>query len=116
MKESYEKGLAIHSASNPTLTTATLWVWHGLEVHTGQPLSSEITNFACRPCPTKGKATRTVDVFGESLHDAAESETLSMCGNFSHENREIPLVSVRHSIAMCGWTERSENVLHGRLT
>jgi len=42
MKESYEKGLASHSAPNPTLRTVTSWVWHGQGEHAGQPLSSEI--------------------------------------------------------------------------
>ncbi len=32
-------------------------------------------------------------VIGERLHDAAESENLSMCENFKRENREIPRVS-----------------------
>ena len=32
-------------------------------------------------------------VIGERLHNAAESENLSMCGNFKRENREILLVS-----------------------
>lgn len=32
-------------------------------------------------------------VYGESGADAAESETLCMCGNFNRENREIPSVS-----------------------
>ena len=57
MKESYEKGLANRSAPNPTLMRVTSWVWHGQGVHAGQPLSSEITSSACRPCPVLGKAT-----------------------------------------------------------
>ena len=32
-------------------------------------------------------------VIGERLRNAAESENLSMCGNFKRENREILLVS-----------------------
>ena len=51
MKESYEKGLANRSASNPTLAMVTSRVWHGQEVHAGQVLSSEITTFACPHCP-----------------------------------------------------------------
>ena len=42
MKESYEQGLASHSALTPTLATVTLRVLHGEGVHAGQPLSSEI--------------------------------------------------------------------------
>jgi len=42
MKESYEKGLANHSASNPTLAMVTSRVWHGQEVHAGQVFSSPV--------------------------------------------------------------------------
>lgn len=42
MKESYEKGLANRSASNPTLAMVTSRVWHGQEVHAGQVLSSPV--------------------------------------------------------------------------
>jgi len=39
----------------------------------GQLLSSEITTFACRPCPVLGKATSSLPLFGEAATDAAES-------------------------------------------
>ena len=107
MKESYEQGLANRSAPNPTLAMVTSRVWHGQGGHAGQPLSSEITHSACRPCPVMGKATSPVSLFGEMRADAAESETLCMCGNSSRENREIP--SVSQSI---DW-ERSANVPDG---
>ena len=57
MRESYEKGLADHSAPNPTRVAVTSLVLHGQGVHAGQPLSSEISHFACRPCLIVGKAT-----------------------------------------------------------
>ena len=41
MRESYEKGLANRSASNPTPAMVTSRVWHGQEVHAGQVFSSE---------------------------------------------------------------------------
>ncbi len=44
--------------------------------------------------------------FGEPSHDAAESETLRMCGNSRRENREIPFVSKFN-------LERSANVPDG---
>jgi hypothetical protein len=58
MKESYEEDFANHfglqrrgdSGNNVVLSIRA----EGLA---GQPLSSEITTFACRPCPDKGKAT-----------------------------------------------------------
>jgi len=55
MKESYEKGIANRSASNPTPTMVTSWVWHGQEVHAGQVFSSEITTLACPHCPDGGR-------------------------------------------------------------
>ena len=58
MKESYEEELANHfglqrrgdCGNNVVLSVRA-------EGHAGQLLSSEITIFACRPCPDKGKAT-----------------------------------------------------------
>ena len=55
--------------------------------HAGQPLSSEITTLACRPCPVKGKAT-SQGALCESHADATESENLSMCETSLRENRE----------------------------
>ena len=107
MKESYEKGLANRSAPNSTLAMVTSRVWHGQGEHTGQPLSSEITLFACRPCSEVGKATSPASLLGKTRVDAAESETLRMCGNSSRENREIP--SASKSIDL----ERSANVTDG---
>lgn len=51
--------------------------------------------------------------FGEPCHDAAESETLGMCGNSRRENREVLLVSVRLGGMFTAWAERSENVTGG---
>ena len=55
--------------------------------HAGQPLSSEITTSARRPCPDKGKAIPGGPL-GEGLLGAAESETLGMRGNLMRENQE----------------------------
>jgi hypothetical protein len=95
MKESYEQGLASHSASNPTLTAVTSWVWHGLEVHAGQPLSSEISTFRVPTLSDNGEGYVRHDVKGESWRDAAESKTLCMRENSRRENREILLVSAQ---------------------
>ena len=52
MKESYEEGLANHSAPNPTLVTVTSRVWHGPGVHAGQVSSPDIRNPGLpTPCP-----------------------------------------------------------------
>ncbi len=107
MKESYEKGLANHSAPNPTLAMVTSRVWHGQGVHAGQLLSSEIITSACRSCPDLEKATSSTPLSGEAPTDAAESETLCMRRHPKRENREIP--SVPELID----SERSENVSDG---
>ena len=95
MKESYEQGLASHSAPNPTLMAVTPWVLHGLGVHAGQPLSSEISSFRVPTLSNRGEGHMRHDANGESWRDAAESKTLCMRGNSRRENREILLVSVR---------------------
>ena len=58
MKESYEENLANYfglqrrgDCGNKVVLSVRS------EGQAGQPLSSEITTFACRPCPDKGKAT-----------------------------------------------------------
>jgi len=89
MQEPYQKGLANHldpqscardrKVSGEALTGA----------HAGQPLSSEITTSACRPCPDKGKAISEAPL-GEGSPGAAESKTLGMRGNSMRENRETP--------------------------
>src|SRR5207253_7609232 len=57
--------------------------------HAGQPLSSEITTSACRPCPDRGKAT-TRAALSEQPTNAAESKTLCMRESSRRENRETP--------------------------
>ena len=61
---------------------------------TGQVLSSEIRPPGRRPCPNKGKATRTESLSNQRQFGPAESKTLSMCGNSMHENREVSAVPV----------------------
>jgi hypothetical protein len=93
MKEPYEKGLASHSAPNPTRVAVTPRVWHGQGVHAGQPWSSEINSFRVPTLSDCGEGNTRRDVKGESWRDATESETLCMRGNSRRENREILLVS-----------------------
>lgn len=62
-------------------------------VHTGQPLSSEITCLGCRPCRAMGKATSGTAIFSELFMNLAESETLCMHENSMLEHREISKVS-----------------------
>ena len=55
----------------------------------GQPTSSEILTFVCRPCSVRGKATPNRSLFGKIDLDTAEFINLSMRGNPKRENREI---------------------------
>ena len=66
MKESYEKGLASRSASNPTLAMVTSRVWHGQEAHAGQA-SPEGTRLRWSPL-SRAHAVLTVE--GNTRHDA----------------------------------------------
>lgn len=45
--------------------------------------------FVCRPRLAVGKTTPHISLFGKGCVGTAESENLSMCGNFKRENREI---------------------------
>ena len=66
----------------------------------GRLSSSEILNFACRPCPDMGKATSHPPQIGKAGVDAAESVNPCMRGHSKRENREIP--SVAESSARSG--------------
>ena len=105
MKESYEQGLANHSAPTPTRMAVTPYVWHGQGVHAGQPWSSEISSFRVPTLSDCGEGNMRHDANGESWRDAAESETLCMRGNSRRENREILLVSA----AKVGMSTRTGN-------
>ena len=89
MQEPYQKGLANHLDPQSCAGDRKVPGEALTGAHTGQPLSSEITTSACRPCPDKGKATPEVPL-SEGLLGAAESKTLGMCGNSMRENRETP--------------------------
>jgi hypothetical protein len=58
--------------------------------HTGQPSSSEITSIGVPTLCYEGEGYRPDGDSREPLGHAAESKTLSMCGNSMRENRETP--------------------------
>ena len=101
MKVSYEEELAIHfglqrrggSGNGIVLSVRA-------KGNAGQPLSSEITTFACRSRPDLEKATSLVPLYGEARVDAAESENLCMRGHSKRENREILFVPRAKPIAV----------------
>ena len=96
MKESYREDLASCSGLEPYAGDGNIAGVASARGNAGQPLSSEITTFACRSCPDLEKAISLVPLFGEALADAAESENLCMRRHSKRENREILLVSVGH--------------------
>ena len=57
MKEPYGKGLATRPGPESCAGHGNMTGEALTRVHAGQPLSSEITSSACRPCTYMGKAT-----------------------------------------------------------
>ena len=57
MKEPYGKGLATHPDPESCTGRGNMTGEALTRAHAGQPLSSEITFPACRPCDVMGKAT-----------------------------------------------------------
>src|SRR5262249_38146686 len=90
MKESYGKGPASHpdpascgsgrKASAEALTGA----------HAGQPSSCEIRSSGAPPLLSEAEGHTGTGVMGEPVAGPAQSKTLSMRGNSSHGNRELP--------------------------
>ena len=90
MKVPHKKGLAnqLDPESDAGGRKAAGGAWTG--AHTGQPSSSEITSIGVpTPC-CEGEGHRTDGATREPADHAAESETLSMCGNSMRENRDTP--------------------------
>ena len=89
MQEPHKKGIANHLGPESCADGRKVVGEALTGEHAGQPLSSEITTSACRPCPDRGKATSGA-ASSEQLADAAESETLCMRDSSMRENRETP--------------------------
>ena len=89
MQEPYKKGVANHLGPESCADGRKVVGEALTGEHAGQPLSSEITTSACRPCPDRGKATSGA-ALSELPPDAAESETLCMRESSRRENREAP--------------------------
>jgi len=88
MQEPRDKGIANHIDPQSCAGHGNMAGEALARAHTGQPLSSEIILPACRPCDGIGEGHIMSDVHRKSFIDAAESKTLSMCGNSMHGNRE----------------------------
>ncbi len=94
MKESYRENLASSSGLGPYAGDGDIAGVASARGDAGQPSSSEIILFVCRPCPDKGKAISSRPLCGEAVTDTAESETLCMRRHPKRENRENLSVSI----------------------
>ena len=92
MKESYREYLASNSGLEPYAGDGNMAGVASVRGNAGQPLSSDITIFACRLRSLVGKATRFRPLKGKDGTDAAESKNLSMRRHSKRENRENLLV------------------------
>jgi len=93
MKESYREDLASYSGLEPYAGDGNIAGVASARGNAGQPLSSEITCLVRRRSAAIGRQYRGCRQ-GETRSGTAESENLSMRGNFKRENREILLVSI----------------------
>ena len=88
MKEPYRKGVANHSNPESCAGGGNIAGEALTGAHAGQPSSSGITSIGVPTLSSEGEGHTANSVQRELFTDAAESETLSMCGNSTHGNRE----------------------------
>ena len=112
MKESDREDLASSSGLEPYAGDGNIVGVASVRGDAGQPLSSDIIHFVCRPCFDKGKATSRLS-HGEIASDTGGVEDPEHVSKSKCENREILLVCVEETGVACQETERSENVSDG---
>ena len=88
MKEPYRKGVANRPDPESCAGDGNIAGEALTGAHAGQLSSSEITSIGVPTLSTNGEGNMRSDANRKSPLDAAESETLSMCGNSMHGNRE----------------------------
>ena len=88
MKEPHGKGLANRSNPESCAGRGNTTGEALTGAHTGQPLSSEISLSGVPTLSIYGEGNIVSDADRKPLMNAAESETLRMCGNSMHGNRE----------------------------
>jgi len=88
MKEPHRKGVANHSNPESCAGGGNIAGEALTGAHAGQPSSSEITSIDVPTLSPVGEGHAVNSVQRELFSDVAESETLSMCGNSVHGNRE----------------------------
>ena len=90
MKESYREALATHSGPEPyagggnTVGVATAGV------HAGPEIELRYSAIPRADMVQLVEGNIEASALASSSSNAAESKAWSMCGNFKHENREIP--------------------------
>jgi len=109
MKESYGEGIAIHTGPESCAVARKGGGEALTGVRVGQVLSRERESLhrgadAVRVCGRQHPAGR----YRKTSWDPARSETLSMHGNTSHGNREVPRLPAMMSIA-AGRIEKSKD-------
>jgi|GEM_PF-325656 len=93
MKEPYKKGVANHLDPESCAEAGNRLGEALTGAHAGQPSSSEITSPGVPTLYLKREGHIRGGVMRELRRDATESETLCMCGNSLHGNRETPKAS-----------------------
>ena len=88
MKEPHRKGVANRSNPESCAGGGNIAGEALTGAHAGQPSSSEITLIGVPTLSPEGEGHTADSANRELFTDAAESETLSMCGNSMRENRE----------------------------
>ena len=88
MKEPHRKGVANHPNPESCAGGGNIAGEALTGAHAGQPSSSEITSIGVPTLCDEGEGHVGGRDNRELPDDAAESETLSMCGNSMHGNRE----------------------------
>ena len=92
MKESYGEGLAHHTDPESCAVSRKTGGEALTGARTGQPLSGEINKSRTPTLLSEAEGNTMGGDKREPLMGPAPSETLSMCGNSLHGNREIPQV------------------------
>ena len=90
MKEPYGEGLANHTGPESCAGTREGAGEALTGVHTGQVLSCEINQSGMPTLFTCAEGNTLHGTERELCEGPAQSETLCMCGNSSHGNREVP--------------------------
>ncbi len=99
MKESYSEVLAGHADPESYADDGNSVGVATTGVHAGQVSSSVNRFIPCADVVQVAEGNIVACANGKYAANTAESKTLSMCGNFKRENREIPSVCWRKSPA-----------------